>query len=405
MLAPVCLLIFAIDLLHPELEVAVGVFYTIPLLLGPWLGGRRLVLGLAASCTLLAVGALLGSLSIGDVDPERRRLAILLGNEALVVFAIWITANLGLFRMEVEARLQASRELLATTLGSIGDGVIATDDEGRVSFLNAAAEELTGWTGEEALGRSLEEVFRLGGDDFPASDSAAREGPSPIGGGARLLRARQGEEHPVEARSTPVRDQEGRPQGRVLVFRDVAERQEYESAIRRLAFRDVLTGLPNRASLWDRLGLELAHARREGRLLGLLYLDLDDFKRVNDTRGHRAGDALLRGVAARLRASLREGDTVARIGGDEFTVLLPGLKRSEDAAVVCRKILERLREPIEAGDRAQGAPASIGIAIFPRDAGDPDGLLHAADQAMYAAKQRGGGYAELGAQPPEAADG
>ena len=174
------------------------------------------------------------------------------------------------------------------------------------------------------------------------------------------------------------------------INRDITERRALEQTIRDMAFHDPLTGLPNRKLLSDRLELALAQARRGKRGMAVLFLDLDGFKTVNDGWGHAQGDALLRDVAGRLAGALRTADTVARIGGDEFTVLVPELPHEEGAAEVSRKILRELERTFHVGGSECRVSASIGIALYPRDGEDADTLLRNADAAMYRAKLAGG---------------
>lgn len=165
------------------------------------------------------------------------------------------------------------------------------------------------------------------------------------------------------------------------------ERKQLQARLERMAHHDTLTGLPNRGLLLDRLEVALARARRHAHLLGLLFVDLDDFKRINDEQGHAAGDALLCEVARRLQASVRACDTVSRIGGDEFVVLIEDLVEESHA----HQVGETLRTRLEQGlpeDVALNCRASVGVAVFPRDGADVDGLLSRADQAMYVAKRR-----------------
>jgi diguanylate cyclase (GGDEF)-like protein/PAS domain S-box-containing protein len=166
-------------------------------------------------------------------------------------------------------------------------------------------------------------------------------------------------------------------------------RVKHEQRLAFLAQFDPLTGLPNRALLADRFSQMIVQAKRHGSLLGVLFIDLDHFKHVNDTLGHAGGDELLKEAARRLQASVRPGDTVARISGDEFAVLLGDLARAEDAALVAQKILDRLAEPVEIAGKEIFVSASVGIAAFPADGAEAESLLRAADAAMYRAKQAG----------------
>ena len=162
---------------------------------------------------------------------------------------------------------------------------------------------------------------------------------------------------------------------------------EAAEALRRQAHHDPLTGLPNRALLQDRLNQVLARAERSGEVAALLFLDLDHFKAVNDTWGHAAGDRLLQAVALRLTGCLRAEDTVARVGGDEFVVLLPNLQYAEDAAEVAQKVTAVLADPLMLEGCEMSVTASVGISLFPRDGLDAGTLTQKADAAMYQAKK------------------
>ncbi len=173
------------------------------------------------------------------------------------------------------------------------------------------------------------------------------------------------------------------------IFEDITERRRAEDEIQSLAYLDTLTGLPNRMLLRDRLNGALTRAQREACLVGVLFLDLDRFKPINDTLGHAVGDLLLKAVADRLRECVRGSDTVARLGGDEFVVVLMGMRRELDTTLVAQEILARLAQPFEIEGHDIRSSASIGIAIYPRDGRDAGTLLKHADMAMYAAKDRG----------------
>jgi diguanylate cyclase (GGDEF)-like protein/PAS domain S-box-containing protein len=182
---------------------------------------------------------------------------------------------------------------------------------------------------------------------------------------------------------------EGRPVGRVWSFRDVTDRRRAEERIQYQAYHDALTGLPNRLLLRDRLTQALGHAHRLGRPLAVMFVDVDHFKLINDTLGHAVGDRLLRGLAERLSACVREDDTVARMGGDEFTFVFSGMTRPEDAARMAEKVLRAVAEPFDLDGRDLRVTASLGIAVYPVDGDGPDGLLQSADAAMYRAKEQG----------------
>jgi diguanylate cyclase (GGDEF)-like protein len=183
---------------------------------------------------------------------------------------------------------------------------------------------------------------------------------------------------------------DGRFMGRRASNRDITDRKQAEELVQQLAYYDTLTDLPNRRLLLDRLGHALTQARRYERSLAIMFLDLDNFKQINDTLGHDAGDALLREVAGRLTTCIRGGDTVARQGGDEFIVVLAEISQPEDAALVADKIIAALGEPMHIAERTLNVTTSIGIAVYPVN-GDDDAqeLMKKADQAMYAAKAAG----------------
>lgn len=260
------------------------------------------------------------------------------------------------------------------------------DDGGTVLEANQRACELYGYPHEELVGMPLARLavdVELGRSRFRAA----------LQPGARTAfetvhRRKDGTEMVLEVNAASL-EHRGRP-AVLSINRDITERRALEQAIRDMAYHDPLTGLPNRKLLSDRLELALAQARRGQRAMAVLFLDLDGFKSVNDGWGHAHGDTLLREVAGRLSGALRTGDTVARIGGDEFTVLIPELPSDEGAEEVSRKILRELGREFPVGASACRITASIGIARYPRDGETADALLRSADAAMYLAKVAGG---------------
>ena len=176
---------------------------------------------------------------------------------------------------------------------------------------------------------------------------------------------------------------------RMTAIRDISDRKQAEARIHFLAHHDILTHLPNRALLMDRLQVLLASARRQGRMVGILFIDLDNFKTINDSLGHYAGDELLKRVAGRLQGCLRGADMVGRLGGDEFVVVVTDLAKAEDIAPVAEKIAEAISEPFSLEEQILSVSGSIGISIFPQDGETPDTLIRNADAAMYLAKDRG----------------
>lgn len=413
-----------------------------------------------------------------------------------------------------DLRLEAER--LSVTLASIGDGVIATDTEGRVEFINPVAERLTGWPASAALGRSIREVFLIineatraevdcpvgrairegvvvglanhtllvarDGHEWPIADSAApiRFADGRIGGAVlvfrdqteerrrldhlnlaasvfehaingvvitdadehiievnpaftritgysraeavgktpRLLssghqdaafyaamwseiqaiglwhgeiwnRHKNGEIFPEELAVVAVKDDEGRVNHYIGIFRDITQVKAQEAQLRHLAHHDSLTGLPNRVLLADRMQVALAQATRFRAKLAVCYLDLDNFKPVNDTWGHASGDRLLKEIADRLLQSVRGGDTAARLGGDEFALLLSNLADIEQCKLALERLLQDLSRPMAIDGAELTITASIGVTLYPDDGADADTLLRHADQALYAAKESG----------------
>ncbi|MCL4757295.1 MAG: EAL domain-containing protein [Rhodocyclaceae bacterium] len=204
------------------------------------------------------------------------------------------------------------------------------------------------------------------------------------------VRASNGEYRWLAARGIAVRNRKGRATLMVGSVTDITERIAREQRIREMALTDQLTGLPNRRSLLDRIPAVLAEAQRAGSMVAILFIDLDRFKNVNDSRGHAIGDDLLVALANRLAGVLRPYDSLVRQGGDELIALLPGLGDAPEAEAVARRLIEAVAEPVHLEDAEIRLTASIGVALFPRDGDDADALLRAADMAMYAAKAEGG---------------
>jgi diguanylate cyclase (GGDEF)-like protein/PAS domain S-box-containing protein len=317
------------------------------------------------------------------------------------ILALILTASAGLGtvrdirrRKKAEAELFLEKERAQVTLASIGDGVMRADATGNVTFLNRAGTLLTGWPEDEAVGKPLGDVFTVidATTRTPISQRmqvAITQGAvAPLPETALLVR-RDGKEVPIEDTVAPICDSEGKFTGAVNVFRDVSEAREASRRLRHVAHHDPLTGLPNRVLLDDRMGRAVAAADRHSSKVALLYLDLDGFKLINDTRGHAVGDELLKSVTTRLLACVRECDTVSRMGGDEFVILLTAVNQPEDAAITANRVLRSLSMPHAIDGTELGVTASIGISLFPDDARTPASLLSNADAAMYEAKTSG----------------
>jgi len=303
-----------------------------------------------------------------------------LGPAGRPVGAFVIVTDITEHRLATQA-LRESEERLTKFMQASAEG-IAFHRAGIVTDANPPLCELLGYTLVELRGRHAV--------DFVAPDQRARVqavlyGGQEISYESAVVR-RDGTRIPVEliGRTLVYGDEKLR----MSVVRDLRDRHAAQARIHHLAHHDALTGLPNRMSFMERLGQQIELARAAGKSLALLFVDLDHFKRVNDSLGHLIGDKLLQTVAARISASLRAGDVVARFGGDEFIVLLDDAAR-DDVAQVAHKLLRAIEVPVDAEGRDLSVTPSVGIAMFPRDGATPTELIKNADTAMYIAKSRG----------------
>ena len=297
-------------------------------------------------------------------------------------------------RKAMEEALFVEKERAQVTLNSIGDAVVCTDITGKITFLNLIAEKMTGWSWQEAGGRPLADVFRI-------SDPASRETtPNPMGiavGQDRtmhlplncILIRRDGFEIPIEHSVAPIHGRQGQATGAVIVFRDVSAARAMALEIVHSAQHDFLTGLPNRLLLNDRLGQAIAFAQRHTKKVAVLFLDLNGFKRINDSLGHPTGDKLLQSISERLVDCVRDTDTVSRQGGDEFVVLLSDVEQPEDAAITAGRMLRAVAETHFIDQHDLHVTTSIGVSVYPDDGQDAETLIKNADTAMYQAKENG----------------
>jgi diguanylate cyclase (GGDEF)-like protein/PAS domain S-box-containing protein len=286
------------------------------------------------------------------------------------------------------------RERAQVTLNSIGDAVISTDVAGNVSYLNAVAESMTGWSRQEASGRPLQEVLWIidGDTREPALNPLAMAmlHNKSVGLSAHcVLIRRDGYESAIEDTAAPIHDRRGQVTGAVIVFHDVGVARAMSLRMSYLAQHDFLTELPNRMLLNDRLMQAIALAQRHPKSLAVLFLDVDHFKRINDSLGHAIGDQLLKSIAQRLVACVRSSDTVSRQGGDEFVVLLSEVARAEDVALTADKILAAVSKPHRIDDQNLSVTVSVGIGVYPDDGADAETLLRNADLALFHAKSHG----------------
>ena len=297
-------------------------------------------------------------------------------------------------RQTVEEVLFSEKERAQVTLNSIGDAVLSTDISGDVTYLNAVAESMTGWSSDDAVGRPLPEVLKI-------IDGSTREpSPNPMELAVEkndivrftsncILIRRDGCESAIEDSAAPIHNRAGVVTGAVIVFHDVTVSRALALKMSHLAHHDILTDLPNRMLLKERLTQAIAAAHRNGTGVAVVFLDLDQFKHLNDSLGHEIGDKLLRSVAERLIASVRNSDTVSRQGGDEFVVLLSEIKHAADAGITAGKILAALTAPHTVDHHRLHVTASMGLSTYPEDGETAQILIKNADRAMYQAKEKG----------------
>ncbi|HVG22993.1 MAG TPA: diguanylate cyclase, partial [Thermoanaerobaculia bacterium] len=304
--------------------------------------------------------------------------------EILVALAVLCAAAAVIYRQLASAR--AAREQTAAErfardiIDHAGEGIVVYDRELRCVLWNDFMKELTGHEPVEVLGKPAAEAF--------ATDEEL------------LRRALAGEtvsspDLHVEGRWVSavyrpyVDDESGQPAGVIALIRDITERKSVEQQIEYQAYHDALTGLANRRLFQEHLSLALALAQRREKQVAVLFLDVDHFKVINDSLGHSIGDALLQQVSKRLKNAVRDGDTVARVGGDEFTIVLQELSHAQDAAIVAQNVLRTIAAPFDVGPHRLYVTTSIGITLFPSDGEDAETLLKNADAAMYRAKSEG----------------
>ena len=288
--------------------------------------------------------------------------------------------------------LRESEERYRTILENIEDGYYELDGDGRFSFFNDSCRKIFGYDSDELMGMHCR--------DCTDKESWGSVGKVFDGVGVRgalrpdrvqdwVIIRKDGFKRHLEASLAPIHNADGKAAGIRGIMRDVTERKKAEETITFMAYHDALTGLPNRVLFNDRIEMALIQARRNRQKFALMMLDLDKFKDVNDTLGHQAGDRLLQAVGNRLRGHLRKGDTVARMGGDEFMLLFPDIKQADDYLVVARKIVESFRRPFCLGSHELSITVSIGMAVYPDDGADFDALSKHADDSMYKAKRGG----------------
>jgi diguanylate cyclase (GGDEF)-like protein/PAS domain S-box-containing protein len=297
------------------------------------------------------------------------------------------------FRRQARQRLQESEEFFRLTFSQAAIGIALLSREGRFLRVNRKLSQIVGYSEIELLQRFFHQVTHPEELDEDKAQVARL-----VAGEVRDFRresrylCKDGRPVWVALSASTMREAASGQLRVIVAVQDISRRKEAEEALLRMASHDALTGLPNRMLLQDRLAQAIAHAQRARRQVGVMFIDLDRFKHVNDSLGHEAGDRLIVEIARRLSAALRESDTVARQGGDEFVVVLADLAAPEDAALVAAKLLGSLFEPLQLCGHEVFPSGSIGIAMYPGDGRDSEALLKAADSAMYRAKASGGNH-------------
>lgn len=290
---------------------------------------------------------------------------------------------------DITQRKLAETELrIAAAAFESNEGMLITDSRGVILRVNSAFTATTGYTSEEAVGQTPR-MLKSGrhDEDFYRAmwETLNLNGKWQ---GEVWDRRKNGEIYPKWLTITAVKGDDGVTTHYVGLQLDITERKQAEKLLQMLAHNDPLTGLPNRSLFHDRLEHGLSLAQRHKQSIAVLFLDLDHFKEINDTLGHDMGDVLLKAATTRLLACVRKSDTVARMGGDEFTVIITEMKAAEDAEHVAKDILEAFSKPFELNEKFYNVGCSIGIAIFPEHGKDSKTLIKHADSAMYYAKKQ-----------------
>ena len=311
------------------------------------------------------------------------------GDELLLLIGQDVT-----FRRQARLRLQESEEFFRLTFNQAAVGIALLSREGRFLRVNRKLSRIVGYTEIELLQRFFHQITHP--DELEEDKSlVARLVVGEVRDFQRETRylCKDGREVWVALSASTMREAASGQLRLIVAVEDISRRKQAEEALLRMASHDALTGLPNRLLLQDRLRQAIAQAQRHGaRQVGVMFIDLDRFKHVNDSLGHEAGDQLIVEIARRLSGVLRESDTVARQGGDEFVVVLADLAGPDDAALVASKLLESLFQPLALCGQEVFPSGSIGIAMYPGDGRDSEALLKAADSAMYRAKASGGNH-------------
>ncbi|HEC20533.1 MAG TPA: EAL domain-containing protein [Gammaproteobacteria bacterium] len=328
--------------------------------------------------------------SVGAFDYLSKPLDTQLLRNKVSIFLCLQRQRLAL-ELELERRRQAEEalRLSAIVFEHSPEGVMITDKKGTIISVNRAFEKVTGYTEAEAIGQKPSLLHSGRHDQAFYHQLWQTLENTGQWHGEIWNRRKDGEIYPEWLNIVAVRNEQGIASNYVGIFSDFSGRDQLRERLHQSAYFDPLTGLPNRQMLFDRLQLMLAQAQRDSEQLALAFIDLDNFKRINDTLGHPAGDALLQAVALRLRSQVREIDTFARLDGDVFALLLPALNDGEDVARMTQHLLSELKRPLSVKGRSFHLQASAGISVYPNDGETATDLFKHADTALHLAKETG----------------
>jgi diguanylate cyclase (GGDEF)-like protein/PAS domain S-box-containing protein len=347
-------------------------------------------------------GRFLGAIEVYyDITEERGLLQSLLLRSGLIfiglIVAIVLAVILLLIRTAMESRklawtqknLNAQEMMFRDVIDSAQDGIMVTDARQRIKIVNPAFSELTGYSEQDVLDQTPS-ILSSGRHDASFYERMWRSiHKHKSWRGEIWNRRKDGSVYPELLNISTIDDKMDGVTHYVGIITDITQQKASEQRYQKMAYHDPLTKLPNRLLFLDRLEQAMRESVRSGEHVALLFLDLDGFKQVNDSAGHDAGDALLQEVARRLSTAVRRDDTVARIGGDEFTLLLRNVNSRDVLELMANKLIRAINEPITVEDASFQVGASVGIACYPGDAGDAETLIIVADEAMYEAKQSG----------------
>jgi diguanylate cyclase (GGDEF)-like protein/PAS domain S-box-containing protein len=291
-----------------------------------------------------------------------------------------------------EEALRESEERISAITNSANEAITMMDDQGNITYWNPAAQRILGYTKEEAIGKNLHELIapeRFRPAHLAAFPEFQKTGQGNAIGKTLELAARRKDGHEIEVALSLSAVKIKQEWHSVGIIQDITERKKAEEKIQYLATHDLLTDLPSMGLARDRLSLALDMARRYKKAVALMFVDLDGFKDVNDSLGHHAGDYVLKQVAQRLLSCVRETDTVARFGGDEFLIIATEINAPENAAQIAEKVIQLVSQPVIFNGQQVVVGTSIGIALFPDHGEDMDQLIKQADEAMYRVKNAG----------------